>query len=78
MPSSDDPRGHLSKDQLVCIQNTDMRGNRWSEDTIKKALKIRLCCGRGGYTYLRESKSLPLPCERILLKRIEDIKFSAG
>ncbi|XP_064479757.1 uncharacterized protein LOC135393192 [Ornithodoros turicata] len=73
-----DSRGHLSRDQLVCIQNTDMRGNMWSEETIKKALHIRLSCGRGGYAFLRDSKSLPLPCERVLLKRIAGIKFAPG
>ncbi|KAM7293384.1 uncharacterized protein ISCGN_026514 [Ixodes scapularis] len=73
----DDCRGHLADDQILCMQQKDMRGNRWSGETTKRALQLRLACGHRGYNFLREG-FLPLPAERTLQKRIEGVKFQTG
>ncbi|KAG0436776.1 hypothetical protein HPB47_017763, partial [Ixodes persulcatus] len=61
----------------VCVQNADKRGNRWSNQTVQKALQVRLTCGSRGYELLKD-EVLPLPSERTLQRRIEVVKFEPG
>lgn len=68
---------HLAPDQAASAKSKDARGNRWSDATVQKALQMRLACGSRGYDFLRE-EALPLPSERTLQRRIEDIKFEPG
>lgn len=42
-----------------------------------KALKARLACGRGGYDFVKENL-IPLPSERTLQRKIENVKFGPG
>ncbi|XP_064464277.1 uncharacterized protein LOC135375522 [Ornithodoros turicata] len=72
-----DPRTFLSSDQIRSVENTDSRANRWDEATVLKALKARLACGRGGYEFVKEHL-MPLPSERTLQRKIENVKFGPG
>lgn len=54
-----------------------MQGIKWSDNTIVKALKLRLSCGSRGYSVLQELGQ-PLPSERTLQRRLEGYKFAAG
>uniref|UniRef100_A0A1S4LSB4 Uncharacterized protein n=2 Tax=Ixodes scapularis TaxID=6945 RepID=A0A1S4LSB4_IXOSC len=54
-----------------------MRGRTWSDETIQKALNVRLACGTRGYDVLEELCT-PLPSERTLQRRLIDVKFLPG
>ncbi|XP_077549557.1 uncharacterized protein LOC144162788 [Haemaphysalis longicornis] len=68
---------HLAPDQVLNVGHPDSRGNRWSDKTVQKALQVRLACGTRGYELLKD-EVLPLPSERTLQRRIEDVKFEPG
>lgn len=54
-----------------------MRGGVWSDETIQKGLKLRLACGTRGYDLVKQLCA-PLPSERTLQRRLEDVKFLPG
>ncbi|XP_037502516.1 uncharacterized protein LOC119376921 [Rhipicephalus sanguineus] len=54
----------LAPDQLNCMAKSS-RGSQWSEDTIRKALKVRLACGSRGYNLVKQILA-PLPSQRTL------------
>ena len=54
-----------------------MRGVSWSAVTIKKALRLRFTCGSTGYKTLLQQNH-PLPSERTLQRRLENIDFKPG
>lgn len=54
-----------------------MQGTAWQDETLVKALKLRLSCGSQGYSVVRELAS-PLPTERTIQRRIEGFKFTPG
>ncbi|XP_040356776.2 uncharacterized protein LOC121046516 [Ixodes scapularis] len=66
--------GNLAPDQVLCVKNRNAHGNRWSNKTVQKALQIRLACGTRGYELLKD-EVIPLPSERTLQRRIEEVKF---
>lgn len=68
---------HLAPDQAASVGHADPRGNRWSDQTVQKALQVRLSCGSRGYELLK-NEVVPLPSERTLHRRIEDVKFEPG
>lgn len=68
---------HLASDQAVNAGHPDPRSNRWSDKTVQKALQVRLACGSRGYELLKD-EVVPLPSERTLQRRIEDVKFEPG
>ncbi|XP_011688263.1 PREDICTED: uncharacterized protein LOC105450215 [Wasmannia auropunctata] len=55
---------------------TDINTNscQWSDETIKKALRLKQTCGNNGYKELL-SQSIPLPSTRTLRRRLECINF---
>lgn len=55
---------------LYCILGT-MRGRSWSDETIQKALKVRLACGTRGYDVVKELFT-PLTSELTLQRRLID------
>lgn len=56
--------------------NKGLQGIRWSNKTVEKSLKWRFICGGTGYDEIR--KSIPLPSQRTLSKKIENLKFDHG
>lgn len=67
----------FNDDQIEVLMYRSSRGRIWSNDTIKKALKLKFACGSSGYQELLKEK-LPLPCERTLRRKLENIKFEEG
>ena len=69
----------LTDDQwyLLGRASKSMKGNIWSNTTIKRALQIRFACGTRGYEELL-SQGYPLPSLRTLYRRTEHINFESG
>jgi len=57
--------------------NKSTRGHKWSEETIKKAVRLKLACGLNGYKELSQQR-LPLPSIRTLQKKLEILHFEEG
>lgn len=47
-------KSHLNPDQFRYRERKTMRGSSWSQETLIKALKIRLSSGSRGYDLVRE------------------------
>lgn len=67
-------RKFLNPDQCLFLQNCVGNGIRWSNETITKALKIRLSCGSKGYQVVAQLGQ-PLPSERTLQRHFQHLKF---
>lgn len=50
---------------------------KWSNATIKKALKLKFACGNNGYDEILKQK-IPLPSLRTLRRRLQNLKFDSG
>ena len=73
--------GRISKlfkpDQLKALSRVNMRGVHWSSHTVKKALQLRFACGAAGYKVIL-IQQYPLPSERTLQRRLQNIPFEPG
>lgn len=58
------------------VDKKNINGIRWSNKTIEKSLKYRFTCGGTGYEEIR--KTIPLPSQRTLARKIENLKFDHG
>ncbi|XP_032688519.1 THAP domain-containing protein 1-like [Odontomachus brunneus] len=67
----------LNDDQIKVLTNQSSRVCSWSNDTIKRALRLKFSCGYNGYQELRK-QNMPLPSERTLRRKLENIKFEEG
>lgn len=68
----------FNKDQIEWLQNFPRRKvYKWSEETIKKALRIKFSCSENGYKELI-NQNIPLPSTRTLRRSIEAINFQPG
>lgn len=67
----------LNEDQIKALNRQSVKGCKWSDNTIKKALRLKLSCGSSGYQELL-SQGIPLPNERTLRRRLENIDFKPG
>eukprot|EP00095_Tigriopus_kingsejongensis_P009948 maker-scaffold7584_size3104-snap-gene-0.1 protein:Tk09948 transcript:maker-scaffold7584_size3104-snap-gene-0.1-mRNA-1 annotation:"PREDICTED: uncharacterized protein LOC755078" len=67
----------LCPDQIQALDRESRRGMKWSNETIKAALQLRLSCGSSGYETLLQH-GYPLPAIRTLQKRTEHINFEPG
>lgn len=67
----------LNNDQTAALARKTTKGSKWSEKTIRVALQIKHACGTTGYELLRSS-SYPLPSNRTLIRRLQNIRFLPG
>lgn len=67
----------LNKDQERALHQKTVRGCKWSDDTMRKAIRLKLSCGSSGYEELLK-QGVPLPAERTLRRRCEDFEFQPG
>lgn len=67
----------LNTDQIKALNLRSVRGHEWSNNTIKKALRLRLSCGNSGYQELI-SQGIPLSSGRTLRRRLQDFDFKPG
>lgn len=70
-------KGILNNDQVKALSLQSVRGHKWSTNTIKKALRLKLACGSSGYQELIY-QGIPLPSQRTLRRRLQDIDFKPG
>lgn len=69
----------LNPDQLLFLEgNASINSEPWSEETIKKALRIRLLMGTKAYKTLRDTKGFPLPAFSTLYNRLSGFNFASG
>lgn len=66
----------FNEDQMNILINKS-RVQKWSNVTIKKALKLKFSCGVSGYEELL-NQGMPLPSIRTLRRKLEDVKFETG
>lgn len=67
----------LNTDQIKVLHKKSARGCKWSDDTIRKALRLKLSCGSSGYVELLR-QGIPLPAERTLRIKCENLEFQPG
>ena len=67
----------LNPDQIRCLGLKSRKSNRWSNETIKSALKIRCATGAQGYDHLVK-EGFPLPAYRTLCEKVENAQFHPG
>ncbi|XP_018363197.1 PREDICTED: uncharacterized protein LOC108761267 [Trachymyrmex cornetzi] len=69
----------FNDDQIEWLQSqcSKRRVYTWSEQTIKKALRIKFSCTNSGYQELIK-QNIPLPSTRILKQSLEGIHFTPG
>ncbi|XP_018407689.1 PREDICTED: uncharacterized protein LOC108783587 [Cyphomyrmex costatus] len=72
-----DIRKILNDDQVTALNEQNPRSLKWSNNTIIKALRLKMSCGSTGYTELL-NQNIPLPSERTLRRKLENIKFETG
>lgn len=65
----------LNKDQIKALNMQSVW--KWSDNTIKKALRLKLSYGSSGYQELL-AQGIPLPNERTLRRRLENVDFKPG
>ena len=68
----------LNEDQIKFMQAENANGMPWSEETIRKCLRIRCVVGARGYEFLRLTEKFLLPTYRTLYRRIEHTKLEPG
>lgn len=69
----------FNNDQIKWLQrdSSSKHLHKWSEQTIKKALRLKVSCSESGYRELMK-QNIPLPSSRTLRRRLETIKFEPG
>ncbi|EZA53771.1 hypothetical protein X777_06667 [Ooceraea biroi] len=60
----------FNDDQIRALVNKSNQGSKWSEKTIKKALRLKFSCGLNGYNELLGQR-MPLPSVRTLQEKLE-------
>ncbi|XP_011883645.1 PREDICTED: uncharacterized protein LOC105570805, partial [Vollenhovia emeryi] len=67
----------FTEDQITSLLTKSQSVKKWSNETIKRALQLRLVCGTNGYKELIHH-GIPLPNIRTLTRRLEFFKFKPG
>lgn len=67
----------LNENQILSLGVNNKRGFVWSNDTIKKSLRLKFSCGSAGYEELI-SQHNPLPSLRIIRRKLQNISFHSG
>lgn len=66
----------FNPDQVEVLLYNKRNPKQWSDDTITESLKTKFVCGKQGYEH--ERKKYPLPSQRTLQRRMEDLEFDTG
>ncbi|XP_036142902.1 THAP domain-containing protein 1 [Monomorium pharaonis] len=66
----------FNNDQIKWLQQDSptQKVHKWSEETIKKAFKLKLCCSENGYKELL-NQNIPLPALRTLRRNIKVLNY---
>lgn len=63
-----------NEDQINYVLHGNARGQIWSEDTMTRAIKLYLSCGKTGYEEIIR-QNLPFPSIRIVQHRLRNNQF---
>ncbi|XP_071633680.1 uncharacterized protein [Temnothorax longispinosus] len=63
----------FNEDQIAALCTKSQRGRNWSNETLQRALKLKLVCGNHGYEEILR-QGYPFPSLRTLRRRLEDFK----
>lgn len=66
-------RKTFNADQVDVLLYEKQRPKEWSNSTITESLKTKFVCGKKGYEH--ERQKYPMPTQRTLQKRMENISF---
>ena len=66
----------FNNDQVEILLCDKKQPKQWSDATITDSLKTRITCGKKGYKHEREK--FPLPSERTLQRRMQNLNFNCG
>lgn len=66
----------FNADQVDVLLYDKQRPKEWSNKTITESLKTKFACGKKGYEH--ERQKYPIPSERTLQRRMEDMGFESG
>lgn len=69
--------GIFNGDQIAALCTKTQRGKIWSNETVQRALQLKLVCGSNGYEEVLR-QGMPFPSLRTLRRRLEDFKFEPG
>lgn len=67
----------LNADQIEALYKQSNWGRKWSNATVRKALKLKFSCDRNGYQEILH-QGIPLPALRTLWRRCEGFDFQPG
>lgn len=67
----------FNNDQMKALSKKSTMFMKWSNETVKKALKLKFACGNNGYNEIL-SQNIPLPSLRTLRRRLQNLKFDSG
>jgi len=61
----------FNEDQIKTLTNQRMSCREWSDETIKRAMRLRFTCGSVGYQEILD-QNIPLPSERTLQRKMKE------
>lgn len=67
----------FGEDQLEYLRTGSSQGVSWSEETLRKGLKLYMACGASGYEEILR-QGLPYPSIRTLKSHMRTFQFKSG
>lgn len=64
----------FNEDQIKALTNQGVSCREWSDETIKRAVRLRLACGSAGYQQILD-QNIPLPSERTLRRKMNNVEL---
>lgn len=64
----------FNEDQMKALTNQGMSCREWSDDTIRRAIRLRRTCGSVGYQEILD-QNIPLPSGRTLRRKRNDVEL---
>lgn len=64
----------FNEDQIRALTNQGVSCREWSDETIKRAIRLRLTCGSVGYQQILD-QNIPLPSERTLRRKMNNVEL---
>ncbi|CAI6358976.1 unnamed protein product [Macrosiphum euphorbiae] len=70
-------KSFLNDNQIASLSVKNKKGFKWSNASIKTALRLKFVCGSNGYEELLAQNN-PLPSLRTIRRKLQKISFSSG
>jgi len=65
----------FNEDQIKALTNQGIGCRGWSDETIRRAMRLRFTCGSVGYQEILD-QNVPLPSERTLQRKMNTAEFN--